>query len=74
MAGLQSVRRRTRVPTSVDPEQSNVVFMGGTLLAVSVFVSIENQLDIEAQLRPPQLAIVMTDGSTRDTRPDGFSG
>ena len=53
----------SRVPTTVDPNQSEVYFMGGSLLTIVVAVSIKNQHDKQVQLDHVDLFAVMKSGS-----------
>ena len=45
----------TRVPTTIDPEQSQISYYGAAGLRVEVYITIENGLDIEARLSKLEL-------------------
>ena len=54
---LSTQRPASRVPTSVDPEQSQVSYDGPSGLRVEVFLTTENHLDVEVRLRKLTLEI-----------------
>ena len=45
----------SRIPTTSDPEQSQISYYGAAGLRVEVYIMIENGLDIEAKLRKLEL-------------------
>ena len=45
----------SRVPTTIDPEQSQISYYGAAGLRVEVYIAIENGLDIEARLSKLEL-------------------
>ena len=45
----------SRIPTIIDPEQSQISYYGAAGLRVEVYIMIENGLDIEAKLRKIEL-------------------
>ena len=63
---------KSRVPTTVDPKQSEVTCLGGASLLVSVFVSTENQHPVDVRIKSAELRVLMKDGSRLDTRPVEF--
>ena len=52
----------SRVPTSVDPEQSEVSYYGPNGLMVAVFMTVENHLDVEIRLKKLALDVEMVAG------------
>lgn len=64
----------SRVPTTVDPEQSNINCLGGMSLFFSIFVTIENRLDVDVQLKIAEVCTRMKDGSGRDAGTARFQG
>ena len=58
---------KSKVSTTVNPEQSEIHWLGGgTNFFFSVFVSAENQLDIDVKFRTVRLSARMKDGSRLD--------
>ena len=49
----------SRVPTSVDPEQSEVSYYGPNGLMVAVFMTVENHLDVKIRLKKLALDVEM---------------
>ena len=50
----------SRVPASVDPEQSEVSYFGPSGLRVALFITVENYLDAEVRPKKLDLVIKMT--------------
>ena len=51
----ESNLQASRVPTTIDPEQSQISYYGAAGLRVEVYIAIENGLDIEARLSKLEL-------------------
>ena len=54
----------SRVPTTIDPEQSQISYYGAAGLRVEVYITIENGLDIEARLSKLELKADTANGKS----------
>ena len=73
--GSTSTTAKPRVSTGVDPKQSNINCLGGGMsLFFSIFVTVENTLDVDVQLKAVELCARMKDDSSLDARTARFQG
>ena len=67
VATPSTVATPSKVMSTVDTEQSTIYCLGGGMsLVLAVFVTIENQLDVDVQLKDVRMRARMKDGSSVD--------